>query len=168
MNNHLWTAISNGNHASNGSPGSNTSTPRLNGNGSHSAHAIYEDVSRNDENTIGRSFLFGASHFPAESSANMQFPVNHVVFLWQIYCANIDPVMKLSHAPSVQHIVLGQIAKPLSSRNEQALTSAIYFISLVSLTDDQCRKELQDTRSGLITRLVKIESKGIISRSISE
>lgn len=143
VNNHLWTAISNGNHnAGAGSPGSNPATPRP---------AIYE-ASRSDDTTIGRSFLFGNSHLPADTSSTMTFPVNHVVFLWQTYTSNIDPVMKLSHAPSVQHIVLGQIARPNISRNEQALTSSIYFVSVVSLTDDQCCKELQDTRVNLLLK----------------
>lgn len=153
VNNHLWTAISNGSHAATGTPGSSTSTPRLNESDARSGvHAIYEENSRGDDTANGRSFLFGASQLPAETSPMMHFPVNHVVFLWQIYCANIDPVMKLSHAPSVQHIVLGQISRPLLSRNEQALTSAIYFVSVVSLRDDQCRKELQDSRANLILK----------------
>lgn len=154
VNNHLWTAISNGNHAGDGSPNSNTSTPRLNGNGSHSVHAIYEDPARNDDAANGRSFLFGASQLPVDSPTTMHFPANHVIFLWHIYCTNIDPVMKFSHIPTLQPVVLGQISRPMLSRNEQALTSAIYFISVVSLTDDQCRKELQDTRLNLIIRYV--------------
>jgi hypothetical protein len=150
VNNHLWTAISNG-HAGAGSPGS-SETPRSNDGASRSGHAIYEELPRNDEHPIGRSFLFGNSQLPADAAANMTFPVNHVVYLWQVYCTNIDPVMKLSHAPSVQHIVLGQIARPVLSRNEQALTSAIYFVSVVSLNEDQCCKELQDTRANLLLK----------------
>jgi hypothetical protein len=82
----------------------------------------------------------------------MPLPPTHIVFLWQTYVANIDPVMKVSHAPSVQHVVLGQIGRPALSRNEQALASAVYFISAVSLSDEQCRRDLQDTRANLLHR----------------
>jgi hypothetical protein len=82
----------------------------------------------------------------------MPLPPTHIVYLWHTYVANIDPVVKISHAPSVQHIVLGQIGRPALSRNEQALASAIYFISAVSLSDEQCRRDLQDTRANVLSK----------------
>lgn len=141
--NHLWTALdtSNGSNAGFEAP---VNPPQA-------EISLHTDVPRSNDTAIGRSFLFGNSQSPADTSA--MFPANHhIVYLWQVYCANIDPVMKLSHAPSVQHIVLGQIARPTLSRNEQALTSAIYFLGVVSLTDDQCCKELQDTRTNLLLK----------------
>lgn len=156
MNNHLWTAISADGQVGHGSPGvgspQKSSTP-----GSRSGHAIYEDIARNGDETGGRSFIFGNGHGPSSSLSTAEaFPASHIIFLWQTFLANIDPVMKISHAPTVQQILLGQIGKPSIPRNERALTSAIFFISAVSLTDEQCAESLHDSRGILIQRYREI------------
>ncbi|KAK4495686.1 hypothetical protein PRZ48_012954 [Zasmidium cellare] len=160
VNNHLWTAISTDGQVGNGSPGAAANSPqKSNTPGSRSGHAIYEDIARGDEPSGGRSFIFGNGHSHSNSqspSDASHFQASHIIFLWQTFLANIDPVMKISHAPTVQQILLGQIGRPNIPRNERALTSAIFFISAVSLTDEQCVESLQDSRVTLIQRYREI------------
>jgi len=65
-------------------------------------------------------------------------------------------MMKVFHTPTVQQIVLGQIGKSSHSASERALVSSIYLISTVSLTDGECRRAFQESRSDLITRFRRI------------
>lgn len=160
VNNHLWTAISTDGQVGNGSPGSpqKSNTP-----GSRSGLAIYEDVARaGDDMSIHRSFVFGNGHSSAQALADAtHFQASHIIFLWQTFLANIDPVMKISHAPTVQQILLGQIGRPNIPANERALTSAIVFISAVSLTDEQCQESLQDSRRNLILKFREITEQSL-------
>lgn len=88
----------------------------------------------------------GAFRVAAQPSAE------HVIQLWQAYLANVDPVMKVFHAPTVQGTILGQIGKVSPARSEQALRSAIYLISTVSCTEEQCQIALQQSRGELVNR----------------
>ncbi|KAK0262381.1 hypothetical protein B0A54_05628 [Friedmanniomyces endolithicus] len=80
----------------------------------------------------------------------VQPPANHVVQLWQTYLTNVDPIWKIVHAPTLQQTVLGQIGKSDIPPSMQALTSAILFVSAVSLQDDECEALLQTSRADLI------------------
>ncbi|KAI5360958.1 hypothetical protein Slin15195_G088680 [Septoria linicola] len=149
VNNHLWNAISTDPHASNGSPGVSPEDAKPSP-GTLSGHAIYEDVAARQGGSVGgRNFIFGAH---PDQSGTFQAPASHVVFLWQTFQANVDPVMKISHAPSVQNTVLGQIGHSILPPNEQALVYAIYLISVVSLTNEQCGESLGESRNGLLQK----------------
>ncbi|KAK0287024.1 hypothetical protein LTR35_004494 [Friedmanniomyces endolithicus] len=80
----------------------------------------------------------------------VQPPANHVVQLWQTYLTNVDPIWKIVHAPTLQQTVLGQIGKSDIPPSMQVLTSAILFVSAVSLQDDECEALLQTSRADLI------------------
>ncbi|CAK4031910.1 transcriptional regulatory [Lecanosticta acicola] len=155
VNNHLWSAISTDTNVGNsGSPATSPENRRPgSATGSRSGRAGNEDAERPDGNSNRRSFVFGDGHSRAQSGAeDIQFPATHIIFLWQTYLANVDPVMKITHAPTVQHILLGQIGKPSIPANDRALVYAIYFISVVSLTDDKCRENLSESRDDLIRK----------------
>lgn len=148
VNNHLWNAISSGTPTGGRSPGA---SPHNNGPNSRpdsrSSQAVSKDDSRHGNSD--KSFIFGGAQArPDVESA--QPTANHIVLLWQTYLANVDPVMKISHAPTIQPIILGQIGSTNIPRNEWALTCAVYFISTVSLSDEQCQELLQDTRTNLL------------------
>ncbi|KXT05562.1 hypothetical protein AC578_3725 [Pseudocercospora eumusae] len=147
VNNHLWSAIPSDAHANNTSP----SDHRPDATESRTGHGIYEDIAK-DEPSSGRSFVFGSGNSSRSAASLVQVSASHVVFLWQTYQSNVDPMMKIAHTPSVQTIVLGQISHPAVSRNELALTMAIYLISIVSLTDEKCLDSLQGTRMVLIKK----------------
>lgn len=77
--------------------------------------------------------------------------------LWQSYLDNVNPLVKMFHAPTVQQMI-SNAAGNLEDipRNLEALMFGIYCVSAESLTEDQCLsilacvkvKALQRFRSG--------------------
>ncbi|KAK3679175.1 hypothetical protein LTR78_000736 [Recurvomyces mirabilis] len=99
-------------------------------------------------------FLFNPAQqetFSSKQHARSQPPAHHVVQLWQTYLTNVDPILKVLHAPTLQQTVLGQIGKPSLPAGLQAMTSAIYFISTVSLQNNECQASLQVSKAELLT-----------------
>lgn len=144
VNNHLWNALSDD------GPAVERSRAASPGDGNPPLERRESRTTGDGDMTASeKSFVFGRTSTPAGTTL-AQPTATHVVFLWQTYLANVDPVMKISHAPTIQPIVLGQIGSAEIQRNEWALTAAIYLVSTVSLTDEQCRESLQDTRANLL------------------
>ena len=111
-----------------------------------------EAAARRESPLEGRSFMFNqpqAYGVGAHQSIVQPSP-SHIIQLWQAYLANVDPMMKVIHAPTVQYIILGQIGRPSMAANEQALMSAIYLISAVSMTNGDCGPTLHQSRGELI------------------
>ncbi|KAJ8106542.1 hypothetical protein OPT61_g9463 [Boeremia exigua] len=69
--------------------------------------------------------------------------------LWQTYLENINPLIKLFHAPTVQQM-LSQANGNLDElpRREEALLFAIYCIAVESLSDAECIAILGDSKGG--------------------
>lgn len=65
-----------------------------------------------------------------------------IMQLFQVYLDNVDPLLKLTHTPSLQKRILeasGRIASGKSKLDDEGLESLmfnIYFIAVNSLTDD--------------------------------
>ncbi|KAK1824562.1 hypothetical protein LTR12_000886 [Friedmanniomyces endolithicus] len=97
-----------------------------------------------------RHFLSSQDQTASLPTQPTQPPANHVVHLWQTYLTHVDPIWKIVHAPTHQQTILGQIGKSDISLGMQALTSAILFVSAVSLQDDECEALLQTSRADLI------------------
>ncbi|KAI6887948.1 hypothetical protein KC360_g358 [Hortaea werneckii] len=104
--------------------------------------------------TPGNRFLFPQSshHFESRAREIVQPSAAQVIQLWQAYLSNVDPIMKVFHAPSVQQMVLGQIGKASMEPSGQALMSSIYLVTTVSLTEEECQTTLQETRAELISK----------------
>ncbi|KAJ0115294.1 colonial-22 [Diaporthe amygdali] len=83
----------------------------------------------------GFPFVIGGS----TSSVTNLHPSGVQIFqLWQIYLENVNPLLKVTHTPTIQGSLIeaaanpSKIAKPL-----EALMFSIYFIAVVSMTDDE-------------------------------
>jgi hypothetical protein len=161
VNNHLWTAISRSAESGERRP-ELARTP----DGGITGDSIYEtSVSLGAEiagqgslqdagsTSAGRHFIFNHPQRDRfQAVMPVQPPANHIIQLWQTYLTNVDPIMKVFHTQTMQQTVLGQIGKASLPVNLQALTSAIYFISAVSLQNDECEALLQLPRSDLIRK----------------
>jgi hypothetical protein len=76
--------------------------------------------------------------------------------LWQAYLANINPLVKVLHAPTVQQLVSDASGDLASiSRDVEALLFAIYCITVESLSDEECATMLREPKVVLIQRLRK-------------
>ncbi|KEF52879.1 uncharacterized protein A1O9_11297 [Exophiala aquamarina CBS 119918] len=100
-------------------------------------------------------FIFGMTTTPEASGLQHLHPPEARIFtLWQIYLENVDPLLKLLHAPTVQRQLLrasthlDKIPPPV-----EALMFAIYFAAVTSLqSSDATRGLLQQERPDLLNR----------------
>lgn len=60
--------------------------------------------------------------------------------LWQIYLENVDPLLKVTHSPTLQPRIIN-VASDLSNIPPplEALMFGIYCIAILSLTDEECQ-----------------------------
>jgi hypothetical protein len=77
----------------------------------------------------------------------------HIFKLWQVYLENFDPLLKVTHAPSLQARIINaasdiaNIDAPL-----QALMFSIYCVSIFILDEKDCQKLFQAPRDELLSR----------------
>ncbi|KAJ4299739.1 hypothetical protein N0V90_004985 [Kalmusia sp. IMI 367209] len=121
---------------------------------------ILEDSSDEDEDgntkdattpsnltTCGGDILLGVSSAPSTLRAFHPNP-GQIFKLWQVYLDNINPLVKVFHAPSVQQVIsnasgnLDDVPK-----NVEALMFAIYACSVESLSNSECVAILGDSKA---------------------
>jgi len=72
--------------------------------------------------------------------------------LWQIYLDNVNPLLKVSHTPTLQARIINA-AGNLSNIHPtlEALMFSIYCVSVLSLVEDECRTLFGSSRTDLLT-----------------
>lgn len=76
----------------------------------------------------------------------------HIFKIWQFYLENVDPLLKVTHAPTLQGRIidaagdLANIEAPL-----EALMFSIYCVSIFSLDQDACQKSFGSSRQSLLS-----------------
>jgi hypothetical protein len=95
--------------------------------------------------------VFGSS--PAQAAA-MIHPSPVVIFrLWQTFLDNVNSIIKLIHAPTVQQQLLEATSNlDQVPKNLEALMFGIYSMAIVSMTDDYCRKLFDEERIIVLKR----------------
>jgi hypothetical protein len=93
------------------------------------------------------NFVFGYSSSRL-SLIDLHPPPEDIVKLWQVYLSSVDPLLKVSHAPTTQEQVL-RAKDDLEnvSKSTEALMFSIYFASVTSMDDEQCREILGEEKS---------------------
>ncbi|KAL2170622.1 hypothetical protein VTG60DRAFT_4635 [Thermothelomyces hinnuleus] len=72
--------------------------------------------------------------------------------LWQVYLDNLNPLLKVTHTPSLQPRIIDAMADLANiSAPLEALLFAIYCTSIMSLSEDQCRTLFGSARRNLLT-----------------
>lgn len=77
----------------------------------------------------------------------------HIFRLWQTFITNVNPLVKLFHAPTVQQTILdasgdlGSISRPV-----EALMFSIYLLAVTSLEAGECESMFGEPRNTLLTR----------------
>jgi hypothetical protein len=73
--------------------------------------------------------------------------------LWQTFLDNVNPLIKIFHAPSVQQKVLDATANLEEiPKNTEALMFGIYAAATISLNDEDCRKLFNESKEAVLTR----------------
>ncbi|RMZ78316.1 hypothetical protein DV737_g3935, partial [Chaetothyriales sp. CBS 132003] len=96
-----------------------------------------------------QGFIFGYSSLMVDLKALHPTP-SQIFILWEIFKDNIDPVVRLLHRPTIKEIFMNAASSvDRISRAAEALLFSLYFGAVVSLTDEQCRKLLNESRDTL-------------------
>lgn len=64
-----------------------------------------------------------------------------ISILWKAYRANIDPILKILHVPSMEKVIRRARRSPSSLQpGSEALLFAVYHAAIASLEDEEVRK----------------------------
>ncbi|KAF1356449.1 hypothetical protein BDV97DRAFT_287483 [Delphinella strobiligena] len=97
-------------------------------------------------------FLFGSRKTTVDLSTLHPQQVQ-ISRLWQIYLDNVNPILKVTHTPTLQGLII-EAAGDMSSIEPTlaALMFSIYCVSIMSLADRECRIMFGSTRESLLAR----------------
>ncbi len=79
----------------------------------------------------------------------------HIFRLWQIYLDNVNPLLKVTHTPSLQGRIVDAISNMTNiSPNLEALMFSIYCMAVQSFTheSDKCQAIFGSAQEDLLTR----------------
>ncbi|KAJ5637840.1 hypothetical protein N7490_007719 [Penicillium lividum] len=100
------------------------------------------------DNNDGFPFMVGGS----KCRITHLHPSSIQIFqLWQVYLNNVNPLLKISHVPTLQNRIveastdLAKISKPL-----EALMFSIYLISVTSMTNDEVQAAFGNSKHALL------------------
>lgn len=96
--------------------------------------------------------LFGPSKIDVPLSTLHPTHV-HIFRLWQIYSDNINPLLKVTHAPTLQARILDAAVDVAGiSRELEALMFSIYCAAIITLSGDECRTTFGEYKPKLLRR----------------
>lgn len=98
----------------------------------------------------GFPFVIGGS---MASVTELHPPAVQIFQLWQIYLDNVNPLLKLTHTPTLQGQLIEAAANPSkTSKPLEALLFSIYFMAVISLTDDEVQETFKEDKTRLMAR----------------
>lgn len=101
-------------------------------------------------NQDGFPFLIGGRPAPVTAAHPSAI---HILQLWQIYIDNINPLLKITHIPSIQ----GQVIEATSRlgqapKNIEALMFGIYVMAVTSLEEADVQRIFNESKQELLGR----------------
>ncbi|OTB11646.1 hypothetical protein K445DRAFT_67853 [Daldinia sp. EC12] len=87
-------------------------------------------------------------------SVTAQHPSAIQIFqLWQIYLNNVNPLLKLTHTPTLQvRIIEAGANLDKVSRSLEALMFSIYLMAVTSIDDEECQATFNESRFNLLAK----------------
>ncbi|KAF2434745.1 hypothetical protein EJ08DRAFT_668209 [Tothia fuscella] len=99
-----------------------------------------------------QGFIFGLSSQNVDMLA-LHPPADHVPIYWRLYKENVDPLVKVIHAPSIEPTILeAKDCLDRIHRGLEALMFALYYGTITSLSAEECRATFGEERNDLINR----------------
>jgi hypothetical protein len=96
--------------------------------------------------------LFGCPNTNVDLSTLHPEPVQ-IFRLWQIYLDNVNPLLKVTHTPSLQGRVIEAASNVINiSPPLEALMFSIYCMATLSLAIDDCQTIFHSPQEDLLTR----------------
>ncbi|KAL1849629.1 hypothetical protein VTK73DRAFT_9841 [Phialemonium thermophilum] len=115
------------------------------------------------ENTDGFPFVVGGS----PSSVTSLHPSAIQIFqLWQVYINNVNPLLKISHVPTLQGQIVAAGADPSKiSKPLEVLMFAIYFIAVTSMRDEEVQSTFGEDRAVLLGKYHNATQQALVNAS---
>lgn len=113
----------------------------------------------------GDNLLFGRPMLETLRSSHPQ-PV-HMFMLWQTFLDNVNPLVKLFHAPTVQQLIL-EASSNLDNiaASTEALMFAIYLCAVTSLRNGDCKRIVGASRNELLARFSNAAQQALINAEV--
>ncbi|KJK64293.1 specific transcription factor domain protein [Aspergillus parasiticus SU-1] len=97
-------------------------------------------------------FPFNVCGSPAQIT-DLHPPAIKVFQLWQVYINNVNPLLKISHVPTLQAQVVEAAADPAKiPKPLEALMFGIYLVAVTSLTDEEVEATFDEGKAVLLSR----------------
>ncbi|GFF25949.1 hypothetical protein IFM58399_01228 [Aspergillus lentulus] len=97
-----------------------------------------------------QTLLFGARKFDVKVSTLHPSQVE-IFRLWQIYLDNVNPLLKVTHTPTLQARIIDAAADVANiTPTLEALMFSIYCLAILSLSEDECRTLYGSSRDDLL------------------
>ncbi len=114
----------------------------------------------------GESLIFDRQVIPSLSMLHPSVP--QIFGLWQACLQNVNPLVKLFHAPSVQQTLL-EIITDLEniSKNTETLMFVIYLSSIVSMNDHDCKSLMSESKPSLLAKFSNLTQRALINAEFS-
>ncbi|KAH8694977.1 hypothetical protein BGW36DRAFT_417877 [Talaromyces proteolyticus] len=97
--------------------------------------------------------LFGSRKSDTVDISTLHPEPVQVFRLWQIYLENVNPLLKVIHAPSLQGYIIEATSKLSNIKPTlEALMFSIYCMSIISLTADDCQAMFASSRQDLLSK----------------
>jgi hypothetical protein len=96
--------------------------------------------------------LFGSQTEDVDLSP-LQPSAVHIFRLWQIYLDNVNPLLKVTHTPTMQGRIIEAASNPTNiNREVEALMFSIYCMAVTSLAGKECQSIFGTSKQDLLTR----------------
>lgn len=98
----------------------------------------------------GFPFLVGSD---PRAITSLHPPAVQIFPLWQVYLDNVNPILKMTHTPTLQGRIIEASANlERVSKSLEALMFAIYLMAITSLQDDEVTEMFNQDRSVLLKK----------------
>ena len=108
---------------------------------------LWDELFENDD-----QLLFGSRKTAVELSTLHPGPVQ-IFKLWQIYLENVNPLLKVTHTPSLQGRIVDAVSNMTNiSPTLEALMFSIYCTAILSLITDDVQVMFGSSKEDLLSR----------------
>ncbi|GLA97875.1 hypothetical protein AtubIFM57143_005808 [Aspergillus tubingensis] len=114
--------------------------------GGNAVNKMFDEAYKNSD----EGFIFGSR------KANVDLSTLHpdqvqIFKLWQIYLDNVDPLLKVTHTPTLQARIICALSDLTRISSElEALLFSVYCVAIMSLDDEECRTSFGSPRKELL------------------
>ncbi|KAI1752663.1 fungal-specific transcription factor domain-containing protein [Xylaria castorea] len=115
------------------------------------ASPIVADL-QTDQHIDHHGFIFGYSSSTVDLRSLHPLP-SQMLFYWQVYMENVDPIVKLLHVPATTKIIK-ELRSDMSTMTPsvEALVFAIYFAAITSMQEDEVVTNFATEKRQLVAR----------------